>query len=147
MLLYTYLTTVCFWMCIYICMLQLYVLNILAILDVCCRSFIWMLHMFYMYVSMVSLYFSMLKQVLLPHALTCRHARTACTHPALPISVMQASSISRACTQWLVDAQCLTCMWNHMRTTTVGGVELVGMVVAACSDNAHGQAWQQRVSR
>jgi hypothetical protein len=40
-----------------------------------------------------------------PRALTCEHARAARTHPALPISIMQASSNSRTCTQRTVSAQ------------------------------------------
>jgi hypothetical protein len=47
-------------------MLQVYVPNVLPIWDVCCKCFIWMLHILPTYVLIVSPYFNMLQRVLLP---------------------------------------------------------------------------------
>jgi hypothetical protein len=40
-----------------------------------------------------------------PRVLTHGHAHTTCTHLALAISVIQASSNNRTCTQWAISAQ------------------------------------------
>jgi hypothetical protein len=81
-------------------MLQVYVLNVSPVSDICCISYTDMLQA---YVCNVSCYFRrMLQQVLLPTRSDSR-AHTCCTHPA--ISVMQASSNSRMYTQQTVSAQ------------------------------------------
>jgi hypothetical protein len=86
-------------------MLQMYVANVSPISNVCCKCFIWILHMLQTYDSIVSHGFTMLQHVLLPTRSDSWHAHAARAHPAPLISVIRASSNSRICAQRAVNAQ------------------------------------------
>jgi hypothetical protein len=73
----------------------MYVTSVLYGCCICCKRMFQLFHL-------VSLCCS---RCCSPRALTRGHARAARTHPALLISVMQASSNSRMCTQRAVNAQ------------------------------------------
>jgi hypothetical protein len=96
--LYTCIVSICF-KC-FICFkrtLQVFYLDVtyITLVYTCCKRIFQLFHL-------VSVYCS---RCCSPHVLTCGHARATCTHPTGPISVMQANSNSRTCTQWTASAQ------------------------------------------
>jgi hypothetical protein len=92
--------------------------------DLCCKCFIWMLHIAMVihvlqtYVSIVSPGFILCSRCYFPHSLTRGHIRTART------SVMRASSNSQTCTQQAVSAQMvehsLIKVHAHMQSVRAG---------------------------
>jgi hypothetical protein len=94
--LYTYIASVCSKCFTYFRrMLQVFYLNVTVVIHTCCKCMFQLFHLVLVRCS----------RCCSPRALTRGHACAARTHRVLPISIMQASSNSRTCTQQAVSVQ------------------------------------------
>ena len=113
--------------------LQVYISNVSSVLDVCCKCFIWMLHMFqwlYTHVASVyskySIYFRRMLQVFLSRCCIC----CGCYTHMLQEYVANVSPVSDVCCR---SASC--CSISRRRMRAHAETVPVGVAITTCSAN------------